>query len=267
MTVMPVWFQQDNALKAYHDYLAFASQPANFDENAAGPIMSFVYVGAIGLQILALQLCYTKAPAHNKWPAHWKNSSFQSLWHVHQSSSVKTHTEAVEIFGKTAPYGTRHVQGTTTLRNDLETMKAAYTVFCEATTKVKGIKGMVWAFTFQAILPGWMNKGDPNIFGLEGVKEPLIIIGFSVTWTRSENDEFVRAVVRETLEKIEGEAAARKGGHPWRFINYAMEWQRPYDGIGEENKRLMKDTSLEYDPEGLFQRACAGGFKLDFTED
>lgn len=184
-------------MKAYHEYLTFASQPANFDENAAGPIMTFVYLGAIGIQLIALQLCYTKVLNDTKWPDHWAKSSFQSLWHVNRKSSVKTHTEAVEIFGKRAPHGTRHVQGTTTLRNDLETMKAAYAVFCEAMTKVKGVDGLVWPLVFQAILPGWMNKGDSNISGLKGVKESLIIISFSVSWKSAEDDEFVRAVVGE----------------------------------------------------------------------
>jgi hypothetical protein len=59
-----VAFQHAKALKAYHNYLEHASsgQPGAFDENTAGPILSFVYIQRIGLQFIALHLVCTKAP-------------------------------------------------------------------------------------------------------------------------------------------------------------------------------------------------------------
>lgn len=261
----PAAFQQAKALKVYHDYLAHASsgRPGAFDENAAGPILSFAYVQRIGLQIIALQLVYTKAPEDGKWPAYWKKTGFTSLWTLYRSCGVRSHTSAVEQNGSTAPAGTRHVQGTTTIRNDLEAMTAAYAVFCQTTAELRRVKGLDFPFTFQALLPTWMNKGYPNVLGLEGCTEPLIIIGCSVTWTKASDDDLVRSTVRRTLDRIEAAAAARDAGHPYRFMNYAMEWQRPYEGCGEENLMLMQEASRKYDPDGLFQSGSAGGFKLD----
>jgi hypothetical protein len=140
-------------------------------------------------------------------------------------------------------------------------MRAAYDIFCQATTELRHVKGLLFVFIFQAILPGWMNKGYPNVLGLEGCTEPLIIIGRSVTWAKSEDDDLVRSTIRRMLEKIDAAAAARRSDHPYRFMNYAMEWQQPHEGCGEENLKLMWEASQKYDPEGLFQNGCAGGFK------
>ncbi|EED23504.1 FAD binding domain protein [Talaromyces stipitatus ATCC 10500] len=257
-------FQYAKSLKAYHDYLAHTSsgKPGAFDEDAAGPILSFIYVQKLGFQILALSILYTKVPEDKKWPAHWDATGFKSLRGI-RKNRVETNTSIVERFGGTAPAGTRHVQGTTTICNDLETIKNAYAIFCETTAELRHVNGLVFPFTFQAILPGWMNKGDPNIFGLENCTEPLIIISYSVTWAKAEDDEFVRSTIRRSIERIEAAAEARKAGHQYRFINYCMEWQRPYEGCGEENLKLMREASHKYDPAGLFQSGRAGGFKLD----
>jgi FAD/FMN-containing dehydrogenase len=272
LTAAPIWksmmfgpaFQHAKMLKDYHDYLDHASSGklGAFDENAAGPIMTFAYVQSIGIQLVALHLLYTKAPEDKKWPAHWKNTGFPSLWRFYRSSKIETHTEAVEAFGRIAPYGTRHVQGTTTIRNDLETMTAAYAIFSQTMTRLKHVKGLMFPFVFQAILPGWVNKGDPNVLGLEGCTEPLIILSVSTTWAKAEDDELVRSTVREMLEEIDVAATARKSSHPYKFINYCMEWQRPYDGCGRENLKLLREASRKYDPDGLFQSGCTGGFKL-----
>jgi len=260
----PATFQQAKALKVYHDYLKHAGsdKPGAFDENAAGPIMTFGYLPSLPIHLIVFHLNYTKAPTDNKWPSHWKKTGFTSLWSFYSISKVESHTAAIERFGRTAPPGTRHVQGSTTIRNDFETMKEVYKIFCQITPELRQVKGLVFPMVFQAILPGWMNKGHPNVLGLEDCTEPLIIINGSVTWAEAKDDELVRSAVRRLLEQIDVAAAARQASHPYRFMNYCMEWQRPYDGCGEENLKLMREASRKYDPDGLFQSGCAGGFKI-----
>jgi hypothetical protein len=269
----PIWvgqifapsFQHAKVLKDFHHHLEHVSsgQPGAFDENAPSPLLGFAYVQSIGLQLIALILVYTKASNNKSWPVHWKKTGFDSLWTYYRSCKVQSHTDIVEGLGRTAPAGTRHVMGTTTIRNDAETMAAAYSIFSQTTTELRHVKGLVFVMNFQSILPGWMNKGQPNILGLEGCSEPLIIIGCSVTWTKADDDVLVRSTIRQMLEKIEEAAAARHSDHPYRFMNYCMEWQRPYEGCGEENTKLMREASLKYDQYGFFQRAVVGGFKLD----
>lgn len=265
--IAPASFQHAKAIKVYHDYLEHASsnQPGAFDENAAGPILSFVYVQRIGLKLISINLAYTKAPEDKEWPLHWKDTGFPSLWSFSRRSAVESHTTAVERFGRTAPAGTRFTMGTTTIRNNAETMRAAYAIFCQTTTELRHVKGLIFPFVFQTILPGWANKGYPNVLGLEGCTEPLIIINCAVTWTETKDDVLVRSAVRHLLEQIDTAAVARQSDHPYRFMNYCTEWQRPYEGCGEKNVKLMQKASQEYDPDGLFQNGCTGGFKLDFS--
>lgn len=257
-------FQYAKSLKAFNDYLAHTSsgKPGAFDEDAASPILSFIFIQKLGFQITSLSILYTKVPEDKKWPAHWDATGFKSLRSI-RKDRVETNTSVVERFGGFASAGTRHVQGTTTIRNDLETMKNAYAIFCETATDLRRVKGLIFPFVFQAILPGWMNKGDPNILGLENCTEPLIIINYSASWINAEDDDFVRSTIRRSLERIEAATEARKTGHRYRFINYCMEWQRRYEGCGEENLKLMREASHRYDPTGLFQSGRAGGFKLD----
>ena len=45
-------------------------------------------------------------------------------------------------------------------------------------------------------------------------------------------------------------------------MNYAWRGQMVIDGYGEDNKRFLKEVSEKYDPDGVFQKAVVGGFKL-----
>jgi hypothetical protein len=34
------------------------------------------------------------------------------------------------------------------------------------------------------------------------------------------------------------------------------------NGYGQDNLEFLRQASIKYDPEGLFQKGCVGGFKL-----
>ena len=91
-------------------------------------------------------------------------------------------------------------------------------------------------------------------------------MSFTVNWDKSRDDEFVKTTTRRTVEQIEAFAAANTTGHRYRNLNYCAEWQRPFEGYGEENLGFLQGVSRKYDPEGLFQRGCVGGFKLDLVD-
>lgn len=73
--------------------------------------------------------------------------------------------------------------------------------------------------------------------------------------------------MRYAVEMIDKIAAETNSGHQFRYLNYCDEWQRPFEGYGEENWRFLKEVSRKYDPDELFQKGCAGGFKLDIKPD
>ncbi|KAF4241783.1 hypothetical protein CNMCM8980_002308 [Aspergillus fumigatiaffinis] len=125
------------------------------------------------------------------------------------------------------------------------------------------VKGLIWTIVMQPFLPSWAAKGDANVLGIhEGTDDALLILSFSVYWQRAGDDRRVYASIRETIEKIDAFATANGTDHPFRYLNYCAQWQRPLEGYGEENLLFLTEVSRKYDPDGLFQRGCTGGFKL-----
>jgi hypothetical protein len=92
--------------------------------------------------------------------------------------------------------------------------------------------------------------------------EPLVNVSFTVNWALSQDDAAVQRIVRAAITQIDTFAKAHGTGHPYRYINYCDSWQSPFDGYGKANVEFMKEVSSKFDPEGLFQRGCVGGFKL-----
>ena len=130
------------------------------------------------------------------------------------------------------------------------------------------VKGLLWTLVLQPLLPNWARKGDTNPLGLnDGTREPLVVVSFTVNWDERRDDELVQTTIRHAIEQIDAAAAANKTGHRYRYLNYCAEWQKPFEGYGEGNWRFLQRVSRRYDPEGLFQRGCVGGFKLDVVDN
>ena len=93
-----------------------------------------------------------------------------------------------------------------------------------------------------------------------------MIVSITNLWNERKDDEFVTTITRHAIEQIDAVAAANKTSHRYRYLNYCAEWQKPFEGYGEENLRFLQRVSREYDPDGLFQRGCVGGFKLEMVD-
>ena len=118
--------------------------------------------------------------------------------------------------------------------------------------RAANVKDVVWSLVLQPLLPEWVRKGDANPLGLDdGNDDPLVVVSFTVNWTETQDDEFVNTAIRRAIKEIDAVAAAKKTGHPWRYLNYCGEWQRPFEGYGEENGRFLKGVSRRYDPGGV----------------
>ena len=123
---------------------------------------------------------------------------------------------------------------------------------------------MSWTLVLQPMLANWAGDGcDGNPFGLADTKEPLVIVSFTVNWIEKSDDKLSEKLTRDAIEQIDAAASVNGTGYRYRYMNYCGDWQRPFEGYGEENVQLLRDVSQKYDPEGLFQRGCVGGFKLD----
>ena len=266
-------YQALKVLKAFHEHVSRADSSYSsftnvYDEFAAGPIACFSYIQQLGIQVISVNLVHTK-PAGNekKWPACWRNSSFPSLWRFWSTCKVRTLTSATDEMSALNPSGRRQVFATTTIKNDLTTLAAVHAIYSDAIASIRRakVKGMLWTLVVQPLLPEWARKGDANPLGLDERTDncPLVIVSFTVNWAKSMDDDFVKATTRHAVEQIDATAEAKNTGHRYRYLNYCADWQRPFESYGAKNWFFLQDVSEKFDPEGLFQRGCVGGFKLD----
>ena len=168
------------------------------------------------------------------------------------------------------PPGSRQVFATTSVKSHHTTLGLAHAVYRDGILELRrgNVRGLVFTLVLQPLLPDWVRKGDANPLGLhDGTREPLVIVSFTATWDEPRDDEFVKRMTRRATERMDVVAAACKTGHRYRYLNYCAEWQRPFESYGEENRRFLQGVSRKYDPQGLFQRGCVGGFKLDVVDD
>lgn len=265
--------QAVKVLTAFHQCVnrADSGDPATtYDNYAAGPIACFSYIQQLGIQAISVNLVYTKVPENEKkWPTCWRTSSFGSLWRLWSTCKVRTLTSATDEMNALNPPGRRQAFATTTIKNDPATLAAAHAAYHDAIASIRlvNVKGMSWTLVLQPLLPDWVRKGDANPLGLHDCSdEPLVIVSFTVNWAERKDDEFVTTMTRRTVEQIDAVAAANKTGHRYRYLNYCAEWQKPFKGYGEENLQFLQRVSRRYDPDGLFQRGCVGGFKLEMVD-
>jgi hypothetical protein len=261
--------QAPKVLSSFHEVLNRVitnDEGKPYDEFAAGPIACFTYLQQLGIQAIAVALTHTKTPEDNKrWPSCWQTSSFSRLWRFWSTCGVKSLPEATDEMSVLNPPGRRQEFATTTIKNDQGTLNAVHLAYHDAIAKIRkhDIKKMSWTLVLQPLLADWVRKGDSNVLGLDScTEEPLVNVSFTVNWAQARDDETVQAITRGAIEQIDAFAAEHGTGHRYRYLNYCGPWQSPFNGYGQDNLEFLRQTSWAYDPEGLFQRGCVGGFKL-----
>ncbi|KAK2855753.1 hypothetical protein FQN49_004882 [Arthroderma sp. PD_2] len=245
-------------LSTFHE----AINRTGHDINAAGPITCFSYTHQLRIELICVNLVYTKAlEGRKKWPECW--SPFKSMWTFWNNCKNRTLKNACDAMDDICIANMRQVFGTTTIKNGPATIEFVYDRYKEviATVKSVNIKGMCWTVVFQPILPIWGHHSGENPFGFD-TTEPLVLVIFTVSWSEQRHDQISEKLTRESIEKIDDFATKNGTGNRYRYLNYCGGWQRPFEGYGEDNLRFMQNVSRAYDPEGLIQKGCVGGFKL-----
>ena len=234
--------------------------------------MCFSYIdelSPLGGKVISVNLVHTKIRDNNKWPACWKSSGFSKPWRLWSTCKVRTLTDATDELNVLNPPGRRQCFATTTIHNDSETLREVHCTYRDIVTRLRlsSIKGLVWTLVLQPLLPGWAREGDPNPLGLDsGTDKPLVIVSLTINWDKIQDDAYMRQTARQAIDRIETFAKAGDTDHPYKYLNYCADWQRPFEDYGEQNLRFLREVSRKYDPEGMFQKGCTGGFKLGIKD-
>ncbi|KAI1451983.1 hypothetical protein F4805DRAFT_449317 [Annulohypoxylon moriforme] len=107
-----------------------------------------------------------------------------------------------------------------------------------------------------------------NVLGLEQNTDDAVVIQASASVRTAELEAWARPKVRALIDDVRGFASNIEGGlMPWIYLNYAHPSQEVLQSYGPENIRRIREASSKYDPEGVFQRLCSGGFKISALKD
>lgn len=106
-----------------------------------------------------------------------------------------------------------------------------------------------------------------NVMGLEHYPYDAVMVQASASVKSAELAEWVRPRIQALIEDVRAFAASRDGFISWKYPNYAHGSQDVLQSYGPDNVQMIREAAAKYDPQGVFQRLCPGGFKISAVED
>ena len=222
--------------------------------------------------IIASDYEYTKPQAY---PPVFK--SFVALPQTFNTMRISNLTDfTIEIDARNVA-GSRQTFVTGTYKNSA-VMQAKYFDLANATlySSLLDVKGLVFSLSFQPepqsiLVPlsftdsptkGSNDKLAGNSLGLTVADGDLVNVLLTVQWSSPSDDARVKAASQSLFSQAETFAKQNGFYNEYLYLNYAAEWQDPLAGYGSDSLAFLKGVSQKYDPTGLFQNLCEGGFKL-----
>lgn len=80
-------------------------------------------------------------------------------------------------------------------------------------------------------------------------------------WIRTADNDRVEKTIQRVMDDIKDTAKKQGLWNKFLYLNSAGQWQDVISSYGKKNVNL-KEVSKKYDPDGLFQKAVPGGYKL-----
>ncbi|KAG6358351.1 hypothetical protein INS49_014235 [Diaporthe citri] len=161
--------------------------------------------------------------------------------------------------------GVRCAYMNTTVKADAATLNAASEAYLAALEPLKGCEGIPCSLTLQPYSASLLRKSEAlggNGLGLSAEDGPHVSILALTWWKDKGDDEKIVGTFRKVVESIDQDARSRGTAVPFKYMNYAWDFQDPISSSGEKNKALLQEVSRKYDPDLVFQKCVPGGFKL-----
>ncbi len=152
----------------------------------------------------------------------------------------------------------------TTYYLHLPLLNRTYDLWQTSCDSVRDCEGIVWSTTLQAITPTiiarspFLQDAIPDLAA--NANRTVVVAQLTGTWKDPQDTTTVEAAASKLIDAIDGEARAADMQTGYIYLNYAHVGQNVF-GEGRRKERL-REVSKKYDPEGIFQRAVPGAFKL-----
>ncbi|KAG9229819.1 hypothetical protein BJ875DRAFT_445599 [Amylocarpus encephaloides] len=159
------------------------------------------------------------------------------------------------------PKNRRYQFATTTFGGGFDLLKTVYQLFDTLLVEVKTIPDLTWSLSLQAA-PRVTSDVGTNTLGLSSSDEPTIILEIGYNWISQTEDFRIQAMAKQFIADVD--TAAKRAGYfkKFKYLNYATNWQDPIRSYGANSLKQLKAVGRKYDPKGLFQKGCPGGFKI-----
>jgi hypothetical protein len=148
-------------------------------------------------------------------------------------------------------------------------MKEIHQAWTQTLEPLKDAEGFIFSLGFfpltRALLRNSKASGG-NAKNIDPEDGPLLIVLLNPTWNSAQDDDRITQGVETLLEKCKQIADGKSALHRYVFTNYAYCKENVFAGYGQESLERLIKTSKKFDPDGIFQTAVPGGFKLPRKE-
>ncbi|RHZ58922.1 FAD-binding oxidoreductase [Aspergillus thermomutatus] len=246
----------DKQLEAFY---RFTSDP-HYDVRA-GFIHNFAFTPATG-PLLMNQFAYA-SPEEN--PATFRQ--FTSIQPQMMNNTQVSSLEALSVrAGSVSPNSRQQITFGVTFENDLGVLKRVFEIWNASTAEVSAIPSIQWTISLEPIVPAIAYQSaikGGNVLGLTVPRQGLVLALLSATFNHSREYPIVSAAAERLSNNIISAAKAARAYNPYIDLNHAASWQDPIASYRDGWEDFLRRTARRYDPQGVFQHLCPGGFKVN----
>jgi hypothetical protein len=172
------------------------------------------------------------------------------------------------------PYGYYDFWHTITVKNDPAIIRKAVELHESTVNQLLTAGGSeVGNFTTMTLVQGMprilktiSDERGGNVMGLDTyLSEDLQLLMFSLNIGDPALADLGRELAIKWRDDTADYAKSVGGFIPWQYLNYADKTQDPLAYVGQENFDTILATAKKYDPNGVFQTRCPGGWKITAT--
>ncbi|KAI1436635.1 hypothetical protein GGR50DRAFT_199188 [Xylaria sp. CBS 124048] len=190
---------------------------------------------------------------------------------VMNTMEITSHQELADGFS--LPAGLYNIWYTLTVKNDVRMMAEASRLHDELVDKLR-THMPDGNFTTQCVLQPlpklYAERSEArggNSLGLERHQQDGVLVLLTAMLRTQGQTEFAGPKMQEWFESLQAYGKQIDGLLPWVYLNYAHATQSPLASYGRESVERMRRVAREYDPQGVFQTLCPGGFKISNVRD